>query len=140
MADIVRRASITVETRSAQHAAQIPASLGVVAGTAISGGMPCYIGTADGKVYPCQGGTAASSDAYALDGWAGKDYQADEPVTLWGKGVIFQYGTDLTPGAALYFGTAVGGLAGTAAGTAVAVTSPIAKAISSTHIRVTRDS
>ncbi len=125
----------TVETRSAQHANQIPASLGLIAGEALLTAAPCYIKASDGKVY-MSNGTAATEPA-EIDGWTGKTYLAGEAVTLWGRGVIFEYGTGLTPGA-LYFLGATAGRLDTAATTGDAV--GVARSISATHIRVTRDS
>jgi hypothetical protein len=125
----------TVETRSAQHANQIPASLGLVAGEALLAAAPCYIKASDGKVYMSNG--TADNEAAELDGFTGKSYAAGEPVTLWGRGIIFEYGTGLTPGAVLYIGTTAGRL-DTAATTGDAV--GVARVISATHIRVIRDS
>lgn len=125
----------TVETRSAQHANQIPASLGLVAGEALLTAAPCYIKASDGKVYMSNG--TAANEAAELDGFTGKSYAAGEPVTLWGKGVIFEYGTGLTPGAVLFIGATAGRL-DTVATTGDAV--GVARTISATHIRVTRDS
>lgn len=124
----------TVETRSAQHANQIPASLGLVAGEALLTAAPCYIKASDGKVY-MSNGTAATEPA-ELDGFTGKTYAAGEPVTLWGRGCIFEYGTGLTPGAVYFIGATAGRLdAAATTGDAVGV----ARSISATHIRVTRD-
>lgn len=125
----------TVEGRSAMHANQIPASLGLVAGEALLAAAPCYIKASDGKVYMSNGTSA--NEAAELDGFTGKAYAAGEPVTLWGKGVIFEYGTGLTPGATYYIGATAGRLdAATTTGDAVGV----ARSINSTHIRVIRDS
>ena len=126
--------TITVETISAKHANQIPASLGLVAGEALLAAAPCYIKASDGKVYMSNG--TAANEAAELDGWTGKSYAAGEPVSLWGRGIIFEYGTALTIGAPLFLGTTAGRL-DTAATTGDAV--GVARTISTTHIRVTRD-
>lgn len=121
-------ATITVETRSAQHAAQIPASLGLLAGEDLLAAAPCRIHS-DGKVY-MSNGTAANAAA-SVHGWTGKSYKSGEPVTLWRAGVIFEYGSGLTPGATYYVGTTAGRLddaATTGDATGVAL------AINSTHI------
>lgn len=135
MALVTRLSNVTVDTISAAHAAQIPASLGLVAGEALDGGAPCYIKASDGKVYMSNG--TAANEAAEVDGFTGKSYASGEPVTLWGRGVIFEYATGLTPGAPLYIGTTAGRL-DTAATTGDAV--GVARTISATHIRVTRDS
>lgn len=127
--------TVTVETRSAQHANQIPASLGLIAGEALLTAAPCYIKASDGKVY--MSNATATGEASELDGFTGKTYAAGEPVTLWGRGCIFEYGTGLTPGATYYIGATAGRLdTATTTGDAVGV----ARSISATHIRITRDS
>ena len=122
----------TVETRSAQHAAQIPASLGLTAGEDLLTAAPCRIHS-DGKVY-MSNGTAANAAAN-VHGWTGKTYKSGEPVTLWRAGVIFEYGTGLTPGAVLYAGATAGRL-DTAATTGDAT--GVALVVSATHIITTR--
>lgn len=134
MALVTRLTNVSVEGISAAHAAQIPASLGLVAGAAIDPAAPCRI-AADGLVYMTN---ATAADALAnVDGFSGKAYVAGEPVTLWGRGVIFEYATGLTPGAMLYAAATAGRL-DTAATVGDAV--GVARVISATHIRATRDS
>ncbi len=134
MALVTPISNITVETRSAQHANQIPASLGLVAGEALLAAAPCYIKASDGKVYMSNG--TAANEAAEVDGWTGKSYAVGEPVSLWGRGAIFEYATGMTPGAVLFAGTTAGRL-DTAATTGDAV--GVARTINATHIRVTRD-
>lgn len=123
----------TVETRSAQHADQIPASVGLLAGEALLTAAPCYIKASDGKVYMSNG--TAANEAAKVHGWTGKSYAAGEPVTLWKENIIFEYGTGLTPGATLYIGTTAGRL-DTAATVGDGV--GVATCISATHIQVVR--
>jgi hypothetical protein len=124
----------TIETRSAQHANQIPASLGLLAGEALLAIAPCYIKASDGLVYMSNG--TAANEAAEIDGWTGKSYAAGEPVSLWGRGAIAEYGTGLTPGATYYIGATAGRLDAVATtGDAVGV----ARSINATHIRFTRD-
>lgn len=124
----------TVDARTAQHANQIPASVGLVAGEALLTAAPCYIKASDGKVYMSNG--TGADEAAELDGWTGKAYAAGDAVTLWGRGVIFEYGTGMTPGAQLFIATTKGRLADAATtGDATGV----ARVITATHIRVTRD-
>jgi hypothetical protein len=133
MALVTRNTGLTVETITAAHANQIPASLGLIAGAAIDGGAPCRI-AADGLVYMTD---ATAADALArVSGWAPKAYLAGQVVTLFGRGVIFEYGTGLTPGATLYAAATAGRLDDAATvGDAVGV----AQVVNTTHIRVTRD-
>jgi hypothetical protein len=127
--------STTVDVRTAQHANQIPASIPLVAGEALLTAAPCYIRASDGRVFMSNG--TAANEAAKVDGWTGKPYAAGEPVTLWGRGVIFEYGTGLTPGTDLFVATTAGRLdtAATTGGTVA-----VARTVTATHIRVTRDS
>lgn len=134
MALVSRSSAITVEAVSAQHAPQIPASLGLLAGEALDAAAPCYIRASDGRVLMSNG--TAANEAAKIDGFTGKSYQAGEPVTLWGRGCLFQYGTGLTPGARLFIGATAGRL-DTAATTGDAV--GVAAVVTATHIRITRD-
>ncbi len=136
MALLTPRSGITVETISGAHASKIPASLGLVAGEALLAAAPCYIKASDGKVYMSNG--TGANEAAELDGFTGKSYAAAEPVTLFGKGTIFQYTlSGLTPGAVYFIGATAGRLDDTATtGDDVGV----ARSISATHIRVIRDS
>lgn len=124
--------TLTVETRSAQHAAQIPASLGLIAGEDLLTAAPCRIHS-DGKVYMTN--ATSANAAASVHGWTGKPYKSGEPVTLWRAGVIFEYGTGLTPGATLYAGATAGRL-DTAATTGDAT--GVALVVSATHIITTR--
>lgn len=132
MALITRNTGVTVETISASRAPVIPSSLGLTAGEALDGAAPCYIHT-DGTVFMSNG--TANNAAAAVHGWAAKAYAVGQPVTLMGPGVLFEYGTGLTPGAVLYVGATKGRLdsgatTGDSAGCAVCV--------SATHIKATR--
>ena len=133
MALIAPITRITVETVSAAHANQLPASLGLRAGAALLAASPVRI-AADGLVYPTD---ATAADALAqVDGFTGKAYTIGEPVTIWGRGVIFQYATGMTPGATLYAAATAGRLDDApTVGDAVGV----ARVVTATHIRVTRD-
>jgi hypothetical protein len=138
MALVPRRAGVTAETVSAIHANQIPASVGtgLRAGEALDPAAPCYI-AANGLVFMTN--ATALDAAAAVDGFTGKPYTINEPVTLLGRGVIFEYTTGgLTPGARLYAAATAGRLddaptVGDPAGGGVA------KAVTATHIRVIRD-
>ena len=126
--------SVSAETISAAHAPQIPASLGLVAGEALLTAAPCYIKASDGKVYMSNG--TAANEAAKVDGFSPRAYTSGEPVTLLGKGTIFEYGTGLTVGATYYVGATAGRLDdGATTGDSVGV----ARAMTTKHIRVTRD-
>jgi hypothetical protein len=135
MALITPITRITVETVSAAHANQLPASLGLRAGEALLAAAPVRIAN-DGLVYMTD---ATALDALAqVDGFTGKAYTIGEPVTIWKRGVIFQYSTGMTPGATLYAAATAGRLddaptIGDPAGGGVA------RVVTPTHIVVTRD-
>jgi hypothetical protein len=133
MALITPITNITVETVSAAHANQIPASIGLRAGEPLLAAAPCRI-AADGLVYMTD---ATAADALArVSGFTGKAYTIGEPVTLWGRGVLFEYATGMTPGATLFAAATAGRLDDAATvGDAVGV----AQVVTATHIRVTRD-
>jgi len=70
-------------------------------------------------------------------GFTPRAVKAGQPVTVFGKGARFSYGTGLTPGDKYYIGATAGRLdTATTTGDAVGV----AQAITSTDIRVIRDS
>jgi hypothetical protein len=132
MALITRNSSVTIEPTSAARVAPIPASLGITAGEALDGGAPCYIHS-DGKAYMSNG--TADNAAAAVSGWCPQAVAIGQPVTLFPAGVLFEYGTDLTPGAILYVGATKGRLdAAATTGDATGV----ARCVSATHIRTTR--
>lgn len=106
----------------------------LIAGEALLIAAPCYIKASDGKVY-MSNGTAANAAA-AIDGWTPIAYNAGDAVTLFARGIKFEYGSGLTPGATLYLGTTAGRL-DTATTTGDAVGS--AKVINSHLIRAIRD-
>lgn len=114
----------------------LPQITGLIAGAAIDPAAPCYIKASDGLVYMSDG--TAANEAAKISGWNCRaSVAAGQPVTLYGRGARFRYGTGLTPGARYFLGTTAGRL-DTAATTGDAV--GVAEAINATDIRVTRDS
>ncbi len=129
MADVARVAGASMDTSTGMFAPQITGNL--YAGEALDAVAPCYIKGSDGKVY-MSNGTAATEPA-KFDGFTPRACRAGEPVTLFGIGARFRYGSGMTPGAALFVSTTAGLLADAAStGGTVAV----ARAISATDIRV----
>lgn len=96
---------MTVVTRSdrasldANQANQVAAG-NLYAGEDLDPVAPCYIKGSDGKVYMSDG--SASDEEAKFHGFTPKAYLAAEPVTLYGAGSRFKYGSGLTPGATLY--------------------------------------
>lgn len=113
----------------------IPQLPGLTAGEALDALAPCYIKQSDGKVY--MSNATSANEAAGLDGFTARSYDSgDSNVTLFGRGLKLRYATGLTPGATYYIGTTAGRL-DTAPTTGDGV--GVARAISATLIRVTRD-
>lgn len=96
---------MTVLTRSDKASMDANQAVQVAAGNLYAGEdldpvAPCYIKASDGKVYMSDG--AAAAEAAKFVGFTPKSYLAGEPVTLFGYGTRFKYGSGLTPGAIYY--------------------------------------
>lgn len=132
MALVTIATDASIDAASAMYA---PQRSGLTAGEALLALAPCVIDPADGLVY-MSNGTAANARAQ-FDGFTAKAYAlGDTFVTLIGIGLKMRYATGLTPGNKLYIGATAGRL-DTAATTGDAV--GVAKVVSATVIRVTRD-
>lgn len=127
MALITRASSASPDASTGMFA---PNLSGGIAGEAIDAVAPCYIKASDGKVYMSNG--TAANEAATVDGFSTHAVAINQPVTLFGPGARFQYGSGLTIGK-LYVGTTAGRLdtAATTGGTVA-----VAKAITSTDIVV----
>lgn len=131
MALVTRAATASMDVSTGQFAPQVS---GLVAGEVLDVAAPCYIKSSDGKVYMSNG--TAANEAAEFIGFNSRAVAAiDQPVTLFGTGARFSYGTGLTPGDK-YFIAATAGRLDTAATTGDAV--GVAQAITATDIRVTR--
>jgi hypothetical protein len=131
MALVTRASTAQMDVSTGQFAPQIA---GLVAGEDLDVAAPCYIKSSDGKVYMCNG--TAANEAAEVVGFTPRAVKAGQPVTLFGKGTRFGYGSGLTPGDVLYVGATAGRLdAAATAGDAVGV----AQVITATDIRVLRD-
>jgi hypothetical protein len=128
MALVTRSASASPDTGSLMRAPQIAGDL--YAAEALDPAAPCRIHS-DGLVY-MSNGTANNASANC-DGFTARAVAAGQPVTLYGVGARFQYGSGLTPGARYYLGATAGRL-DTAATTGGL--EPIAVAINTTDIIV----
>ena len=131
MALVTRASSAQMDVSTGQFAPQIT---GLVAGEDLDAAAPCYIKSSDGKVY-MSNGTAATEPAEVV-GFTPRAAKSGQPVTLFGKGTRFSYGSGLTPGDVYYIGATKGRL-DTAATTGDAV--GVAQAITASDIRVIRD-
>jgi hypothetical protein len=128
MALVTRSASASPDTGSLMRAPQIAGDL--YAGEALDPAAPCRIHT-DGLVYMTNG-TANNANANC-DGFTARAVAVGQPVTLYGVGARFQYGSGLTPGAR-YYAAATAGRLDTAATTGGL--EPIAVAVNATDIIV----
>ena len=132
MALITRASDAQVDMNSALFASQVP---DLVAGEDLDVVAPCYIKSSDGKIY-MSNGTAANEAAETI-GFSARAVKSGQPVTLFGKGARFGYGSGLTPGDKYFIGATAGRLdtvatTGDATGVAIALTAK--------DIRVIRDS
>ena len=131
MALITRSSNASPDMNSIMYGPQIP---DLVAGEDIDIAAPCYIKSADGKVYMSNG--TAANEAAEVIGFSVRAALAGQPVTIAGKGARFQYGSGLTPGDKYYIGTTKGRLdTATTTGDSVGA----AQALTATDIRVIRD-
>ncbi len=128
---ITRSANAGIDTISAQTAPQIT---GLYAGEDLDIAAPCYIKSIDGKVY--MSNATAANEAAEVVGFTPRAVKSGEPVTLFGKGVRFAYGSSLTPGDIYYVGATAGRLDSAAT---VGDAFGVAQAINTTDIRIVCD-
>lgn len=102
---LIPRSNPRLETSAALFAGQIP---DLIAGEDLEIGDPCYIKASDGKAYKSNG--TAANEAAKVHGFSPRAAMAGQPVTLFGQGARFRYGTGLTPGAPFYLGATAGRL------------------------------
>jgi len=81
---------------------------GLLAGEVLDVCAPCYIKSSDGLVYMSNGTSA--NEAAEVVGFTPRHVHAGEPVTLYGPGSRFRYGSGLTPGDMMYLGATAGRL------------------------------
>jgi len=131
MALVTRSTSASLDASTGMYAPQITGNL--YAGEALDVVAACYIKASDGLVYMSNGTNA--DEAATFDGFTARACAIGEPVTLFGLGTRFRYGTGLTVGANYYIAATKGRL-DTAATTGGV--NPIARVLhGGTDIRVT---
>lgn len=131
MALITRSADARLDTNQARQIA----TGNLYAGEVLDAAAPCYIKSADGKVYMTD--ATAANEAAEVVGFTPRAYVAGEAITLFGQGSRFRYGSGLTPGAVFYAGATPGRVDGAAT---VGDSMGVAMAINDTDIVVTRTS
>lgn len=129
---------MSLVTRSANASMDVSQAKQVLAGNIFAGedlavAAPCYIKSSDGYVYMCN--ATSANEAAEFVGFTARATKSGEPVTLFGAGTRFRYGSSLTPGDVYYMGATAGRL-DTAATTGD--TLGLAQAVNSTDILVTR--
>ena len=129
MALVTRVAQASMDTSQGMYCPQLTGNL--LAGEALDVAAACYIKASDGKVY-MSNGTAATEPA-TFFGFTARACAIGEPVTLFGLGARYRYGSGLTIGAK-YFVAATAGRLDTAATTGGLVA--IARAVTATDIQV----
>jgi hypothetical protein len=85
-----------------------PQLSGLLAGENLDVVAPCYLKSADGKLYMCDA-TLADEKAECV-GFTPRAVISGQPVTLYGLGTRFRYGSGLTPGDYFYLATTAGRL------------------------------
>jgi hypothetical protein len=133
MATLTKSASASLDASTGSFAPQKTGNL--FAGEALGAVVPCYIKSADGLVYQSNG--TAANEAAKFDGFTARATAAGEPVTLFGIGARFRYGTGLTIGNDLFVSATAGALdnAATTGGLRA-----IARVMTATDIVVTKNS
>lgn len=131
MALVTRSANASMDVSTGQFAPQIT---GLYAGEDLDMAAPCYIKSSDGKVY--MSNATSATEAAEVVGFTPRAVKSGQPVTLFGKGARFSYGSGLTPGD-IYFVGATAGRLDTAATTGDAF--GVAQAVTATDIRIVSD-
>jgi hypothetical protein len=132
MSLVTRSSKASYDASTAMYAPQIT---GLKAGENLDVAAPCYIKSSDGLVY--MSNATSANEAAEFVGFSSRAAQSGKPVTLFGLGTRFQYGSSLTPGDVYYIGATAGRL-DTAATTGDSM--GVAIAITSTDIVITRSS
>lgn len=94
MAAITRSAKASVDPVSLSKVPQTPNLSALVAGEDLDAAAPCYIKTADGKVWMSDG--TAANEAAEIMGFTPRSYKAGMAVTLVGAGAVFFYSDDFS--------------------------------------------
>jgi hypothetical protein len=102
---ITRSSNASIDASTAMYAPQLT---GLVAGENLDVVAPCYIKTSDGKVW--MSNATSANEAAEVAGFTPRAVKSGEPVTLFGAGARFRYGSSLTPGNILYLGATAGRL------------------------------
>jgi len=131
MALVTRVTDAGMDASTGMFAPQIT---GLMAGEDLDVAAPCYIKSSDGMIYMSKG--TAANEAAEVVGFTPRAVVAGQPVTLFGHGTRFRYGSGLTPGDVYYIATTAGRLSTTPT---TGDADGVAQALTPTDIRVIRD-
>ena len=127
---LTRNSDASMDTSTGQFAPQLT---GLICGEDIDPAAPCYIKNADGLVYMADG-TALDEKTKQYAGFSPRAAKSGQPITLFGTGARFSYGSALSIGIGLFIGATKGRLDSAAT---TGCWHPIARTISATDIVVT---
>lgn len=130
MALVTRLATASMDVSTGMIAPQLT---GLIAGEDLDAVAPCYIKSSDGKVYMTN--ATAQNEAAEVVGFTPRAAKAGQPITLFGDGTRFSYGSGLTPGNVLYAGATKGRLDD---GPTLGDPFGVAEVVTATEIRVSR--
>ena len=138
MAHVTKVSTASLDAISGAKAVSIS---GLFAGEALDAVAPCYIdsdGSVKMSVSSASAVVLASGSTWEVKfvGFTADNVVSGEPVTLFGKGSRFGYGTGMTPGTTLFSGSVAGTLSDS-----VVLTNdvnPLATVISATDVLVIR--
>ena len=100
---LVTKSNVSMDVNQAE---QVIA--GALAGEALDIGAACYLKSSDGLIYMTN--ATSSNEAAEVLGFTPRAVAIGQPVTLFGNGTRFKYGTALTPGDTLYAAATAGRL------------------------------
>jgi hypothetical protein len=133
MANITKSSTIGFDSISAINGGLRISEL--TAGSAIAAGDAVYI-KSDGLVYSTDGTTETTQSSFV--GLVARSYVANQPVTIFGQGNVFEYSSgSMTPGNLLWVsGSATAG--GLSDAKVLATDVPVARAINLTNVVILR--
>lgn len=137
MSLVTRSSNASMDVSTGQFAPQIT---GLLAGEDLDVAAPCYIKSSDGYVY--MSNATSANEAAEFAGFTPRAVKSGQPVTLFGAGTRFYYGSSLTPGDVFYMGATAGRLdtaatTGDTMGLAVVVTSTDIMIVRSAYTNLT---
>lgn len=131
MADITKLSTASMDAISAMRSDYFS---GLTAGSAIAVADAVYIDS-NGEVQQAIASVVSTGSLVAFIGLAPKAVEDGQPITVFGRGARFGYGSGLTPGQVLFVSASV---AGALTATANTGDMPVAICVSTTDIQIIR--